>query len=78
MSKTFRWLPVHNGRHAIPGELRAGEDGKTLCGKDFTVPTVKPSTAEWLWPTCLKCNELARYRTFATSPLLQAVRRDPQ
>ncbi|MCP2166860.1 zinc finger protein [Goodfellowiella coeruleoviolacea] len=60
--RTFRWWPVDGGRHAIPGELVAGETGETLCRHPVVMVDREPSKREWLWPSCLLCMEAARTR----------------
>ena len=63
MTGTFRWWPVDEGRHAIPGELEPGDGGETLCGLALTYTGRTPTKLAWQWPTCAACNEAARART---------------
>ncbi|MCP2164925.1 zinc finger protein [Goodfellowiella coeruleoviolacea] len=58
--RTFRWWPVDNGRHAIPGGLQPGASAETLCRHPVTMPAEKPTSLQWLWPTCSICYERAR------------------
>jgi hypothetical protein len=59
MGGTFKWWPIHNGRHAIPGEMEPGDIGKTICGLDLTYTGRTPKKTDWQWPTCKTCNQAA-------------------
>ncbi|WP_253780607.1 zinc finger protein [Goodfellowiella coeruleoviolacea] len=59
--RTFRWLPVDERRHAIPGDVHGhGAPVTTLCGHETTIPDHEPTKYEWLWKTCWDCYEKAR------------------
>ncbi|MCP2169275.1 zinc finger protein [Goodfellowiella coeruleoviolacea] len=59
--KTFRWLPLDQRRHAIPGEVQGQNiPVTTLCGQETTTPDHVPTKVEWLWETCWDCHEKAR------------------
>lgn len=55
MTVLFRWWPVDGGRHAIPSELDAGDEGETLCGVPVRYSARRLSEEQWLWPTCKNC-----------------------
>ncbi|MBP2336284.1 hypothetical protein JOF41_002462 [Saccharothrix coeruleofusca] len=55
--REFRWLPHAGRRHAIPTELAAFDEGRTLCGIAVTVPNRPlPRIPDWCWPTCAGCD----------------------
>ncbi|WP_204845752.1 zinc finger protein [Saccharothrix algeriensis] len=51
----FRWYPHDGVRHAIPADLRPGDDGETLCGEPVTLPSVLPLLG--IEPECAQCDD---------------------
>ncbi|MEO6083491.1 MAG: zinc finger protein [Umezawaea sp.] len=63
MGGSFRWLPHHGRRHAVPNTLIPGDDGTTLCGDSVSVPRDPlPKSPHWLWPECPACDRVWRTR----------------
>lgn len=59
--KTFRWMPLDNQHHAIPGDTLARDTPvTTLCGHATVMPDHEPTKREWLWWTCGACYEKAK------------------
>jgi len=61
-TRPFRWLPHDGGRHAIPDDLVAADEGATLCGVEIVVPRDRGSKTAWCWPTCAVCEAEWRER----------------
>lgn len=75
--RRFRWLPHSGRRHAIPAELAALDEGRTLCGVTVTVPSRPlPRAPHWCWPTCDAC-DLA-WRAHEGIPAYPRPRRGPR
>jgi hypothetical protein len=56
MTRAFRWFPHDGRRHAVPEDLLPGDDGKTLCDAEVSVPRQRATKIEWCWPTCPGCD----------------------
>ncbi|MBB5801276.1 hypothetical protein F4560_001044 [Saccharothrix ecbatanensis] len=50
----YRWYPHVGGRHAIPFVAAPGDEIKTVCGEDITLPRVLPKLA--CEPECAMCD----------------------
>lgn len=55
-NRAFKWLPHDRSRHAVEHRSNPGEDTRTLCGVDVTVPTEELPRTHWYWPTCVDCD----------------------